>query len=292
MPRSMTGFGVATSPVGGGRLQCEVRTVNHKHLNIQVRVPAGLQLLEEPVREVLRSRLSRGAVNVQLRWVDEPPLGASVDLDLERARAVVAALRELRETMGLSGDVDLQSVARFPGVLSLASEADVAAVPTPEVLAVVSEAVTAVLTMRDREGAALAAELRDQLGTIRTALQRVDELSPARALRERDRLRASVTELLDGRTVDEDRLAQEIAFLAERLDVREEIVRLGTHLDAAIAALGRDGGVGRELGFLAQEMLREINTIGSKANDAEIVQVVIGMKGELERFREQLENIE
>jgi len=160
------------------------------------------------------------------------------------------------------------------------------------VVALVNEALDGVLTMREREGGALAGELSAHLATIAEALAEVKLLAPERLTRERNRLRTAVAELLDGRTVNEDRLAQELAYLSEKLDVREEVVRLETHLDAARRALGRADPVGREMGFLGQEMLREINTIGSKASDAGIAQLVIDMKGELERFREQLENVE
>ena len=292
MPRSMTGFGVATGAVGGGRLQCEIRTVNHKHLNVQLRVPSALQALEEQVRETLRGRMNRGHVAIQMRWVEEPVRPATVRLDLARARAVADALRQLREALGLSGELDLQSVARFPDVLSSQPDDDALAMPVEPVVALVNEALDGVLTMREREGGALAGELSAHLATIAEALAEVKLLAPERLTRERNRLRTAVAELLDGRTVNEDRLAQELAYLSEKLDVREEVVRLETHLDAARRALGRADPVGREMGFLGQEMLREINTIGSKASDAGIAQLVIDMKGELERFREQLENVE
>ena len=146
--------------------------------------------------------------------------------------------------------------------------------------------------MRKREGAALGAELAHRLDLLEAAARRIAALAPARVPRERDRLRGAVAELLDGRPVDDARLAQEIAFLADKLDITEELVRFASHLAACRAALAGDAPVGKQLGFLAQELGREINTMGSKANDAEIAQQVILMKGELEKFREQLENLE
>lgn len=292
MPRSMTGFGVATGVVGDGRMQCEIRTVNHKHLNVQLRVPSALQAMEEQIRGTLRGRMNRGHVAIQMRWVEEPIQVPAIRLDLERAGAVADALRRLQDALGLPGELDLQSISRFPGVLGTQSDDEVPVIPAEPVLALVNEALDNVLTMREREGAALSEELSTHLLTIAAALAQVKTLAPERLLRERDRLRAAVAELLDGRTVSEERLAQEIAYLSEKLDVREETVRLETHLDAARLAMTRAEPVGRELGFLSQEMLREINTIGSKANDAVMAQLVIGMKGELERFREQLENVE
>lgn len=273
-------------------MQCEIRTVNHKHLNVQLRVPSALQAMEEQIRGTLRGRMNRGHVAIQMRWVEEPIQVPAIRLDLERAGAVADALRRLQDALGLPGELDLQSISRFPGVLGTQSDDEVPVIPAEPVLALVNEALDNVLTMREREGAALSEELSTHLLTIAAALAQVKTLAPERLLRERDRLRAAVAELLDGRTVSEERLAQEIAYLSEKLDVREETVRLETHLDAARLAMTRTEPVGRELGFLSQEMLREINTIGSKANDAVMAQLVIGMKGELERFREQLENVE
>jgi len=146
--------------------------------------------------------------------------------------------------------------------------------------------------MREREGGALAVELRHRLSEIAKHAASVEARAPARVRAERERLRRNVGELLDGRQIEESRLAQEIALIADRLDVTEELMRLKTHLEACRGALAALEPVGRRLGFLGQEMLREINTIGSKANDAEIVQAVIEMKGELEKFREQVENVE
>jgi uncharacterized protein (TIGR00255 family) len=146
--------------------------------------------------------------------------------------------------------------------------------------------------MRAREGEALAAELRHRLDLLERSAGQIAARAPDRLLRERDRLRAAVVQLLDGRSVDEQRLAQELAFLADKLDITEELVRFRAHVAAARGAMETDQPVGKRLGFLAQELGREVNTMGSKAGDAEIAQLVIAMKGELEKFREQLENLE
>jgi uncharacterized protein (TIGR00255 family) len=145
---------------------------------------------------------------------------------------------------------------------------------------------------RAREGEVLGAEIRQRVASLREAADRIELLAPARLMRERDRLRGNVTLLLDGIAVDEQRVAQEIALLADRVDITEEMVRLRAHLDATVAALDDDQAVGKRLGFLAQELGREVNTIGSKANDAVIAHEVVAMKGELEKIREQLENLE
>lgn len=291
MPRSMTGFGTADGPVAGGRLQCEIRTVNHRHLNVQLRLPTGLQPAEEPVRNLIRDRLERGHVSVAARWTDEPEHDTGIAVDLDRARAVVDALTRLRDTLGLAGEIDVSLVARQPDVLVHQTPARPMIAPD-EVLAVASAALDDVIGMREREGAALAAELRRLLDRLDEQLAIVRARAPERVMVERDRLRDAVAELLEGRAPDEDRLAQEIALFADRLDVREEVVRLQAHLAAVRDALAGDGAIGRRLTFLSQEMLREINTIGSKANDAAMAHAAVAMKGVLETFREQVENVE
>jgi uncharacterized protein (TIGR00255 family) len=290
MPRSMTGFGAAEGAVSGGRLRLEVRTVNHRHLNVQLRVPSELADLEAEMRERLRAHVVRGHVAVSGRWLEEPPQAAGVVVDMARAAAVVAALRDAARELGLSGDVDVALLARIPDVLRVTR-----AETTPDrdaVLVVLDGAAAACAAAREREGVALAAELRARTDALDVLRSRVAELAPERVVAERDRLQAAVQELAGGVAVDPGRLAQEIAFLADRLDVTEELVRFGTHLDALRAALDGGGSVGRELGFVLQELLREANTMGSKANDAGITQAVIAMKSELDKLREQVENLE
>ena len=290
----MTGFGIADGPVAGGRLQVEIRTVNHRHFNAQLRLPSTLQGLDAVLRERLRSRIERGHVALTARWLETPSAAeGEILVDVERARAILAAIERLRSALNLPGDVDIGFLARQPDVLRF--EGDTAEPPDvdpAEVLTVVDGALDGVAVMREQEGAALVRELTLRLDLIGTAIGRIRERAPARVTAERDRLRLAVTELLEGREPDADRLAQEIALLADRLDITEETVRLEAHLAAARGILTADAPGGRRLGFLAQEFLREINTIGSKANDAIITGAVVAMKEELERFREQLENIE
>jgi uncharacterized protein (TIGR00255 family) len=290
MPRSMTGFGAAEGAVSGGRLRLEVRTVNHRHLNVQLRVPSELADLEAEMRERLRAHVVRGHVAVSGRWLEEPPQAAGVVVDKARAAAVVAALRDAARELGLSGDVDIALLARIPDVLRVTR-----AETTPDrdaVLGVLDGAAAACAAAREREGVALAAELRARADALDVLRMRVVERAPERVVAERARLQAAVQELAGGVAVDPGRLAQEIAFLADRLDVTEELVRFGTHLDALRAALDGGGSVGRELGFVLQELLREANTMGSKANDAGMSQAVIAMKSELDKLREQVENLE
>jgi uncharacterized protein (TIGR00255 family) len=287
----MTGYGTADGLVGSGLLQVEIRTVNHRFFNLSTRLPTDLAALEGDLRERLRQELDRGHVSVTARWLrQDRPVGGSLMLDPERARSAMARLRELQTAVGLSGEITLDLVARQPDVFVPAEEA-ATALDWNMIEPVVMEAARQVNTMRRREGEVLGAELQHRLDLIERQVATVRARAPHRLLAERDRLRTSVQELLEGRPLDETRLMQEISFLAEKLDITEELVRLAAHIDAARRTLEGDKATGKPLGFLAQEMGREINTIGSKANDAEIGHCVIEMKGELERFREQLENL-
>ena len=291
MPNSMTGFGTAEGSVGGGRLRVEIRTVNHRYFNLAPKLPGDLAGFEGELRERLRREFDRGHVAVQLRWAEYPERAGGLAVDLDRARLVASRLRELQSALGLAGEVTLELVARQPEVLSATSEAAVE-VSWAEVEPIVGQAAADCRGMRAREGEALAAELRHRLDLLERAADVIARQAPERLVRERDRLRGAVAELLDGRPMDEARLAQEIAFQADRLDITEELVRFRAHVAATREALAAGRPVGKQLGFLAQELGREVNTMGSKANDADIAQQVIAMKGELEKFREQLENLE
>ena len=287
----MTGFGAAEGAVAGGRLRIEIRTVNHRFFNLAAKVPNELAALEGELRERLRRDFDRGHVALHARWAEPPAAESGVGVNLERARLVTERLRELQDALGLPGGVTLELVARQPEVLTTSSGGS-AEIEWAEVEPVVSAAAQECVTMRRREGEALSAELRHRLELLERSAAVVAERGPERLVRERERLRASVAELLDGRVPDEQRLAQELAFLADKLDITEELVRFRAHVAACRDALGGDKPVGKQLGFLAQELGREVNTMGSKANDAEIAHHVIAMKGELEKFREQLENLE
>jgi uncharacterized protein (TIGR00255 family) len=289
--KSMTGYGAAEGALGDGRLAIEVRTVNHRHLNTQFRLPHALQRFEAELRNRLRDRLERGHTAVSARWTEEPPRGGSIALNLERARALIDAVNRLKQGVDVPGEIDLAFVARQPEVLVSGEEED-PAIELAALLALLDRAVDDVIASRTQEGQALARELEQRLDNIETQLGVVEARAPLRLTRERDRLREAVRELLDGRTVDEDRLSQELALIADKLDVTEEVVRLRAHLAACRQALASEGAAGRQLAFLGQEMLREINTIGSKANDADMAHTVIAMKGELEKIREQAENVE
>ncbi len=289
----MTGFGSAEGNVLGGRLSIEIRSVNHRYYNPQLKLPFDLGGVEGPLRERLRREFERGHVTVTVRWVETPQRERAVAVDLTRARQLVAAAKELKKRLKLKGDVDLAFVARQPEVLTVQQDGGAdGTVQWREVEPIVERAAHELVAMRVREGAALASDLDARLAAIETGAQAIERRAPDRLTAELTRLKNAVAELAGGVQVDEQRLAVEVALLADRVDIAEELVRLRTHVTACRESLSTDGAVGKQLGFLAQELLREVNTIGSKANDATITHSVIAMKGELERFREQLDNLE
>jgi uncharacterized protein (TIGR00255 family) len=287
----MTGFGAAEGAVAGGWIRLEIRTVNHRHFNLAAKLPGELAGLEGELRERLRREFDRGHVAVHGRWTEYPARASGFSVDLERARLVTERLRDLQGALGLGGEVTLELVARQPEVVSLSGN-DQAEISWSDLEPLVARAAAECRAMRAREGEALTAELRHRLDLLEASAGRIAARAPARLVRERDRLRAAVGDLLDGRPADEARLEQELAFQADRLDITEELVRFRAHLGASRDALAADRPAGKQLGFLAQELGREVNTMGAKANDAEIAHEVIAMKGELEKFREQLENLE
>ena len=286
----MTGFGAAEGTVGSARVTVELRSVNHRFFNATIKLPAELSRWEGEVREALRKRLSRGHITLNARvdrGVAGPPL-----IDEERFGAYVGLLRDLKDRFGLAGDVDVATVLRMPDVMSSISEGSEG--EATAFLQLVDAAAANLVSSRSQEGERLGVYLIERLGIIEAALSRISQRAPQRLVEQRARTMESIRQLANGVHVDEQRLAMEIAIQADRLDVQEELSRFGSHVTAFRRSVsdGSDEPVGKRLGFLLQEMLREANTTGSKANDATILSDVVTVKEELERIREQVENLE
>jgi uncharacterized protein (TIGR00255 family) len=287
---SMTGFGVAERTVGRRRARVEIRTVNHRFFNLAARLPSEWQAHEAAVRELMREAFDRGHVAVSVQWIDEGAVGGP-GLNLERAVAAQAAIAELRDRLGLAGEVTLDQVLRFPEVIGARRAEAEPAVEWEAVRPAIEAAVAACQVTRTGEGAVLAAEIVSRLAAIADHADEVERLLPERLERELSRLRQAVASLAGEAALPADRLAAEVALFADRVDVTEELVRLRAHVAAARDTVTAGGSMGKRLGFLAQELGREVNTIGSKANDAAIAQHVVAMKSELEKVREQVENL-
>jgi uncharacterized protein (TIGR00255 family) len=292
MIRSMTGFGTADGVVGTARISVELRTVNHRFFSPSLKLPAALSRWEAEVREALRKRIARGHVTVSARIERTTAPGAAIDQ--ARFAEYAAELKALRDANDLGGDVDVATVLRLPDVVRSGADDEVPDDGVDALIAIIDEAAVALTAMREREGARLAAVILERLAIIEAAVARIAARAPERVVAQRDRLLENVAKLANGVALDEQRLAQEVAILADRLDVGEELDRFRTHISAFGDALAGGGAeaVGKRLGFLLQEMLREANTTGSKANDAAIQRDVIAIKEELERIREQVENVE
>jgi uncharacterized protein (TIGR00255 family) len=292
--RSMTGFGTATREGPAGSVACEIRSVNHRQLKISLRVPSSLSHVEADLEAKVRSTLARGAVSGVLRTERAlPAAGALVDLPL--ARRYAEDLADLGTQLGLPGQPDLAMVSALPGVILVkpaGEEGDAALAATA------TEALDAALAdfsaSRAKEGKALAKDFEGRLRRIGKALAVVRKRAPLVARAARERLRKRLAELLEGHSEQSvrDAAAREVVLMAERADVAEEVTRLQAHMEAFRAASAADGEAGRRLDFLLQEMLREVNTIGSKSQDAAVAAAVVDMKVEVDRMKEQAANVE
>ena len=293
MIRSMTGFGRAEASDARLVVSVEARSVNHRHLEIAIRLPRALSSLEMDARRLIQSRLERGRVDVsvQLSVVPGAP-PQQIRADRELARAWVEEARRLRAALGLEGDVSLTWALERPGVMRVE---DVEAEPAPAwptVAQALSAALDELVARRSTEGAALAAELRALHASLATTVEQVEERLPPALARRTERLRERMRVLLGDTLLDEGRLAMEVAVWAERTDISEELARLRAHLDQLALTLDKGGAVGRLFDFLIQEMNREVNTVAAKADDLELSQAAIAAKGILEKMREQVQNLE
>ena len=288
----MTGFGAATGRFGAQRVTVELRTVNHRFFNSNIKLPGAMARWEGDVREVLRKVIARGHVSLSARTERDAPNENVPMVDERRFADYVEVVRQLQQRHGLSNEIDVSTILRLPDVLGTDTRDESGT--GEELTAIVQDALTALTRMREAEGARIETMLEERITIVEHAVDRIAARAPERLVGERERLRESVKELSDGVDVDPQRLAQEIAILADRLDVAEEVDRFRAHVGAFRGALHapNDGQVGKRLGFLLQEMLREANTTGSKARDAIMTHDVVAVKEELERIAEQVENVE
>ena len=297
MIRSMTGFGEAERETDAGQVRVEIKTVNHRSFNTSVRTPDGFDRFESEIQRWLRAHVSRGHITYTLS-IERKGMSSDAtvpELDLGRAKHYGKMLEELRQELGLKDPIVVSDIAGFRDIFMVPERSNVAPEVGTDLIGELTQmAVVAAIDLRETEGARLQLDLEERLDAIDAALSLVEVRAPDRVATKRDRLRAAVQELAETEAIDEDRLAREIVYLAEKWDINEEIVRFRSHvmLFRETLAINPPEPVGKRLGFVIQEMQREANTIGSKANDTEISQAVISLKEEIERLREQLENVE
>ncbi|HVZ33251.1 MAG TPA: YicC/YloC family endoribonuclease [Polyangiaceae bacterium] len=288
--RSMTGFGLGEASLGAGRVCAEVRSLNHRFLELRVRLPQEISEQTFFVEQLCRERVGRGRYDVSVRLegaVLPPP-----ELDRGRVRAIYALLQQLRDELVPGSELPLSLIASFPGLLTSGGGADPG--PLREALgASIGAALDSLEGMRGVEGARLGAELRERLLSMRDLTGSLAQLARNGVSAQAQRLEQRIARLLGGADgVDPTRLAMEVAILADRCDTTEELVRLESHFDQFESLLGAPGQSGRKLDFLLQEMGRETNTIGAKCQDANLSRLVVTLKAEVERLREQVQNVE
>lgn len=293
MIRSMTGYGRGDARGGLGALCVEMRSVNNRYLDVQIKLPRSLNALEPRIRGAVQEGFSRGRIDVFITrsGADANPVRFTVDH--ARAAQYLAALRELKERFSLPGEVDLALLNALPDLIGkeeIAEDLDALWISIAEGLRVAVETLRA---MREQEGTALAQDIAARLAVIESLIETITVRAPEIVDMARKRMTDTLERILKEQP-DPARIAQEIALLAERTDVTEELTRMGSHLTQFRKMLQGAGGeaVGRKLDFLIQEMGREVNTIASKAQDAQISQHVVTIKAELEKVREQVQNIE
>jgi len=292
MIRSMTGYGSAEIERDGQRLTAEIRSVNHRFCEVSIRAPKVVSTFEDQIRQLIQDRFSRGKLNLSITWSGAGDSGEVLRLNEPVTDRYVALLEQLRKRYGLDGGIDVKTLAALPDVFAW----EHTALSDEETWGILKDLVTkaaeSMNSMKGREGQALANDLEERLGILRKQLDTVSERAPMRPLEMRDRLMERLKPLLADVELDPTRVAQEVAFYADRLDCTEECVRLSAHIDQFRHLIDGPELAGRKLNFLLQEMNREANTIGSKANDVEIQHAVIVIKEELERLREQVQNVE
>ncbi|MBR1982597.1 MAG: YicC family protein [Akkermansia sp.] len=289
---SMTGFGAATAPLGGSSIRVEISGVNRKQAEIAVALPRAWAALETSIRDTVAAAVSRGRVNVSLSLQQTPGGSGSLTLNRDKLTALTSTLAEAESSLGRSIETSLDALLRL-GIITEETETDI---PLEEVQTAadpaIREALQAFIALRAQEGANMKRDLLGRIGTLRQFRCQLMERAAGVAARHKDVLLKRLTEAGLPLPADDERIIKEIALFADRCDVSEEMTRLESHLNQFEAICDKAEPVGRTLDFLCQEIFRELNTTGSKANDAELAQLVVNAKTELEKIREQVQNIE
>jgi uncharacterized protein (TIGR00255 family) len=291
--KSMTGYGRGEHARGGLKITVEASSVNRKQTEVAVNLPRDLEVLEAQIRDEINRRVSRGRVTVRVSVHSTDGPGAKTRLDLALARSYARDLRALGKSLGLPDGVTLDLLARLPGVVQPAEEICEAEQLWPATAAALNAALDTMLKMRAREGAWLARDLQGRVKAMRRGVARIQRLVPGVVRRYRAQLIRRIQEAgLPSPALDDERLVKEAFYFADRSDVSEELTRLQSHFQQFDDCVKSAEPVGRTLDFLSQEINREINTLGAKANDSLISRQVVSLKAELEKFREQVQNVE
>ena len=292
MVKSMTGYGRAVETVNGREFTVEIRSVNNRYLDCTVKLPRSFSFAEEAVKAAVKAAVSRGKVDVYISVRSETEADVQVTLNKPVVEGYLAAMRQMVSDYGVTDDISVSTLSRLSDVFVVdkpkADEDQLKA----DLLSVVEKALLAYDAMRVTEGLALENDLRSRANTILELVAQVEELNPKTVSDYRKRLEEKMREVLENKSIDESRILTEAAIFADKVAVDEETVRLRSHLEQMDAMLSGNGGIGRKLDFLLQEMNREANTTGSKCSDVKVARIVVDIKAELEKIREQTQNIE
>ena len=292
MVKSMTGYGRAVETVNGREFTVEIRSVNNRYLDCTVKLPRSFSFAEEAVKAAVKAAVSRGKVDVYISVRSETEADVQVTLNKPVLEGYLSAMRQMVEDYGVKDDISVSVLSRMSDVFVVdkpkADEDQLKA----DLLSVVNKALLAYDAMRVTEGLALENDLRSRAATILELVAQVEEQNPKTVSDYRKRLEEKMREVLENKSIDESRILTEAAIFADKVAVDEETVRLRSHLEQMDTMLSGSGGIGRKLDFLLQEMNRETNTIGSKCSDVRLARIVVDIKAELEKIREQTQNIE
>ncbi len=292
MARSMTGFGRAGYTASGLDITVELKSVNHRYFEFTSRLPRGYMYLEEKLKSFCQQQISRGKLEVSVIIEDNGAGTAAVEANTALAEAYLNAVKGLSERLRIKNDVKMSSLMNIPELFTVKKQMLEEETVTSAVLAAAEEAMGSFIAMRDAEGERLKADVLSRADEILRKVEYIEERSPETVTAYRQRLEQKIRELISDAQVDEQRLLTETAVFADKVAVSEETVRLRSHIEQLRQLLDGGGPVGRKLDFIVQEMNREANTIGSKAQDIDIARTVVDIKSEIEKIREQIQNIE
>ena len=292
MIRSMTGFGRCEKSVNNYDIYVEIKAVNHRYADYNIKLPRVYNFLEEDIKNHLQKYIKRGKIDVYITIYKELDDSKEIILNEALAESYVKALKTLAEKFDVKDDICVSSVARYNDIFEVKHTEEDEEIIKSSVKEVLCEALNSFLAAREREGTKLATDMTARIATIKGEVKKIELIAPDTVIEHKNTITERIKELIGDATVDENRLLTETAIYADKLSINEEIVRLNCHLEEFDRIMEKGDAVGRRLDFLLQEMNRETNTIGSKANNLEISNIVINIKSELEKVREQLQNLE
>ena len=292
MIKSMTGFGREQGIVDGYEIQVEIRSVNHRYFEFSSRLPRSFSYLDEKLKSFVSERVSRGKVEVSVTISKTEGVEAEIEVNQEIAAGYVNALRNANIKLGLNDDLSLSDITRFPDVFKIQKVQDDEEVVWNAVKQICFEALNRFINMRETEGQKMYEDISSRLDFIEEKTNEIEKISPLISENYKNRLYSKIKETLEDRDIDEQRVLTEVAIFSDKIAVDEETVRLHSHVSQLRELINSSEPVGRKLDFLVQELNREVNTIGSKAQDLSVTKTVVELKSEIEKIREQIQNIE